>query len=129
MKSFQIDYNNIDVEKITEEIKSRIKEKRDSGVYEELLEKMLDEKYSVNKQRSLYNDISTLKELSKVSFDHHFSSHRLLFGGFVIFLKKIFLSLYKIALKPIYQRQEFYNTLVVTTLQRIIQKLDENDHR
>ena len=125
MNDFKINYDDINVEKIMAQIQARIKEKREKGVYDKLLEELLIQKYSNNLNTDIYSDLYTLRELSKITFDYAYTSHRPFIGSFIILVKKIFCFLYKIALKPIYQRQEAFNSLVFSILHKIVDKIEQ----
>jgi len=123
MSTFKINYDDVKVEEIMAKIKAKIKEKREEGVYDKLLEQILAEKYSGDPRDDLYTDLSAIRGLSMISFDYPYTSHRPLFGGFIILIKKIFRLLYKIALKPVYQKQESYNALVAKVLSNIVDRI------
>jgi hypothetical protein len=111
------------------QIENKIKEKRESGVYEKLLNELLTKEGYKNVNSDIYNDLLLLKELAKVDFNYQYTSHRLFFGGFIIMIKKFFRFLYKISLKQIYQTQESFNSLTYNILCKIVDKLEKLENK
>jgi len=125
MDTFEIKTDNVNVKEIMELVRKQTQKKRESGVYEEKLSEMLEDKLS-NKRENLFEQcMNTARGASRFETDEPFTSHRPVLGYLIIPLKRLVRFMVKVSLQPLFFRQEIFNSSTVKSLEILSERIDD----